>query len=121
MKNTDSSVQSDKGKLSTLRGRIGAAVAGLLALNAAGTIWLIFAGGGSISVGSRIGAAALFVLAVIFGILAVRFVLQEAARGVSQLSSVFQNLQGAEADLSCTMQNLDDPDLQHISDRKSVV
>ena len=115
MKNTDSSVQAGKGTFSTLRGKLGAAITVLLALNALGTAWLVFAGWESISAGARIGAAVLFILAVVFGIFALRIVLQEASRGVTQLGGVFQNLQGEEADLSCTMQDLDDPDLQHIS------
>ena len=115
MKNTDSSVQAGKGTFSTLRGKLGAAITVLLALNALGTAWLVLAGWESISAGARIGAAVLFVLAVVFGIFALKIVLQEASRGVTQLGGVFQNLQGEEADLSCTMQDLDDPDLQHIS------
>jgi methyl-accepting chemotaxis protein len=115
MKNTDLSVQGVQRPSSTLRGKLGAAITVLLTLNALGTAWLMFSGWENIPTGARIGAVVLFALAVAFGIFILKIVLQEASRSVSRLNDVFRNLQGAEADLSCTMQDVDDPDLQHIS------
>ena len=115
MNTTDTSAQSGQGLLSTLRGKIGAAILGLLVLNALGVGGVMLTAWGVLPASTRIILAVLFILAVAFGILALKILQREATKGVSDISAVFQNLQGQEADLSCTMQDIDNPDLQHIS------
>jgi len=115
MNTTDASAQSGRGFLSTLRGKIGAAILGLLVLNALGVGGVMLTAWGVLPASTRIILAVLFILAVAFGILALKILQREAAKGVADISAVFQNLQGQEADLSCTMQDIDNPDLQHIS------
>lgn len=115
MNTTDASAQSGQGFLTTLRGKIGAAILGLLVLNALGVGGVMLTAWGVLPASTRIILAVLFILAVAFGILALKILQREAAKGVSDISAVFQNLQGQEADLSCTMQDMDNPDLQHIS------
>jgi methyl-accepting chemotaxis protein len=115
MNTTDASAQSGQGFLTTLRGKIGAAILGLLVLNALGVGGVMLTAWGVLPASTRIILAVLFILAVAFGILALKILQREAAKGVSDISAVFQNLQGQEADLSCTMQDIDNPDLQHIS------
>jgi len=115
MNTTDTSAQSGQGLLSTLRGKIGAAILGLLVLNALGVGGVMLTAWGVLPASTRIILAVLFILAVAFGILALKILQREAGKGVSDISAVFQNLQGQEADLSCTMQDIDNPDLQHIS------
>jgi len=106
---------SGTGMLSTLGGKITATVLTLLALNAAGLLWIVLTAGSAVPAQSWGVAAALLLLTAAVGAAAVRVLRREARRGISDLSAVFQNIQGQEADLSCTMEDLDNPDLQHIS------
>jgi methyl-accepting chemotaxis protein len=104
-----------QGALSTMRGKILASVAGLVALNALAAGWTLLSAWDALPTSTRVVLVTLLVLACAGGVLAMRILQREAARGVSEISAVFQNLQGQEADLSCTMQDVDNPDLQHIS------
>ncbi|HCU68526.1 MAG TPA: methyl-accepting chemotaxis protein [Desulfomicrobium sp.] len=115
MKTTDTSASSGKGALSTLRGKIAAAVTGLVALNALGVAWTLLTAWDSLPPVTRIVLVALLVLAGAAGVFAMKALQREAAKGMAEIGAVFQNLQGQEADLSCTMQEVDNPDLQHIS------
>jgi len=54
-------------------------------------------------------------MALAFGAFALKILHREASKGIAGINAVFQNIQGQEADLSCTMQKLDNPDLQHIA------
>lgn len=103
------------GMFSTLAGKIAATVLILLALNAAGLLWIILSAGSAIPARSWGVAAVLLLLTAGVGAAAVRILQREARRGIADLNDVFQNIQGQEADLSCTMQDLDNPDLKHIS------
>ena len=114
MNRTDST-PSGKGAFSTMRGKIVASVTGLVALNALGIGWALLAAWGALSPAVRIVLVALLALACAGGVLAVRILQREASRGVSDIGAVFRNLQGEEADLSCTMKDVDNPDLQHIA------
>ena len=113
MKKTDPA--SGTGMLSTLAGKITATVLVLLALNAAGLLWVVLTAGSTIPTRSWGVAAILLLLTAAVGAAAVRILQREARKGIADLSSVFQNLQSQEADLSCTMQDFDNPDLKHIS------
>lgn len=106
---------SSGGMFSTLAGKIAATVLILLALNAAGLLWIILSAGSAIPARSWGVAAVLLLLTAGVGAAAVRILQREARRGIADLNDVFQNIQGQEADLSCTMQDLDNPDLKHIS------
>ncbi|GAB6110825.1 methyl-accepting chemotaxis protein [Desulfomicrobium salsuginis] len=115
MKTTDPSASSGKGALSTLRGKIAAAVTGLVALNALGVGWALLTAWDSLPAATRIVLVVLLILAAAAGAFAMKALQREASKGVAEIGAVFQNLQGQEADLSCTMQDVDNPDLQHIS------
>jgi methyl-accepting chemotaxis protein len=106
---------SGTGMFSTLGGKITATVLTLLALNAAGLLWIVLTAGSAVPTQSWGVAAILLLLTAGVGAAAVRILQREARRGIADINTVFQNIQGQEADLSCTMQDLDNPDLKHIS------
>lgn len=115
MTNTDSHPVSDRGPLSTLRGKITAAILILLTMNAVGVGWLILTAWSALPLMSWSIAAVLLLAAIVFGAVALKFLNREASKGISEISAVFRNIQGGDADLSCSMETLDNPDLQHIS------
>ena len=115
MEKSESSSISGKGALSTLRGKITAAILGLLALNSLGAGWALLGAWPSLSLATRLGVCLLLALAIGFGIVAMRILHREASKGVAEIGAVFSNLQGQEADLSCTMQDIDNPELAQIS------
>ena len=106
---------SGTGMFSTLGGKITATVLTLLALNAAGLLWIVLTAGPAVPAQSWGVAAILLLLTAGVGAAAIRILQREARRGITDINAVFQNIQGQEADLSCTMQALDNPDLKHIS------
>jgi methyl-accepting chemotaxis protein len=106
---------SGTGMFSTLGGKITATVLTLLALNAAGLLWIVLTAGSAVPTQSWGVAAILLLLTAGVGAAAVRILQREARRGIADINTVFQNIQGQEADLSCSMQDLDNPDLKHIS------
>jgi methyl-accepting chemotaxis protein len=106
---------SGTGMFSSLGDKIKATVLTLLALNAAGLLWIVLTAGSAVPTQSWGVAAILLLLTAGVGAAAVRILQREARRGIADINTVFQNIQGQEADLSCTMQNLDNPDLKHIS------
>ncbi|MBE1423667.1 methyl-accepting chemotaxis protein [Desulfomicrobium macestii] len=115
MKNTDSAPSSGETMLSTLRGKITATILTLLALNAAGLIWIALTASSAIPPLSWGVAGIILLLTVGIGAVALKVLHREAQRGIADINAVFQNIQGQEADLSCTMADLDNPDLKHIS------
>jgi len=115
MVSTESSPSSGKGLFSTLSGKIGASILVLLALNAGAVAWLVIGAGGSLPPLAWGGAALLLAGAAVFGTFAFRILKRDAAKSIADIGAIFQNLEGQEADLSCTMQDLDNPDLDHIS------
>ena len=106
---------NNTGTLSTLRGKITATILILLALNAAGLIWIAFNARAAISplTWGVTGTILLVTLGIAAG--ALKILHREAQRGIADINAVFRNIQGQEADLSCTMKDLDNPDLKHIS------
>jgi methyl-accepting chemotaxis protein len=106
---------SDKGALSTLRGKITAAVFVLVGLNVLSLAGMALTAWSALPTMAWGVGALLTVVAIVFGGFAVRVLRREAARSVADISAVFQNLQGQEADLSCTMTTPDNPELRHIS------
>ncbi|SFL34935.1 methyl-accepting chemotaxis protein [Desulfomicrobium norvegicum] len=115
MKNTDSAPSSGETMLSTLRGKITATILTLLALNAAGLVWIALTASSAIPPLSWGVAGIILLLTVGIGAVALKVLHREAQRGIADINAVFQNIQGQEADLSCTMADLDNPDLKHIS------
>jgi methyl-accepting chemotaxis protein len=115
MKNTDADPKSGDTMLSTLRGKITATILTLLALNAAGLIWIALTASSAIPPLSWSVAGIILLVTVGIGAVALKILHREAQRGIADISAVFQNIQGQEADLSCTMADLDNPDLKHIS------
>lgn len=109
------SAKSGNGMFSTLRGKITATILALLILNAAGLIWIALSAGNAVPPSSWGVAAAILLATVVLGVVAIRVLHREAQRGIADISAVFQNIQGQDADLSCTMEDLDNPDLKHIS------
>lgn len=115
MDNNGSSPKPGKGMLATLRGKITATILALLILNATGLIWIVLTAGGTIPPLSWGVAAAILLLTAAVGAIAIRVLSREAQRGITDLNAVFQNIQGQDADLSCTMEDLDNSELKHIS------
>lgn len=115
MKKLDSSATSGTGMFSSQQGTITATTMGLATLTTIGVGVALLAAWDALGMGIRVALVMLIALAWIFGILAMRRMRRDAAQGAADIGAVFQNLQGQEADLSCTMQNVDNPDLQHIS------
>ncbi len=111
----DSSPTSAKGLLSTPQSVIAATIAGFAAFTTLGVGLALLLAWDALGLGSRIALAALMALAWVFGVLGVRIARRAAKHCVSEISAVFQNLQGQEADLSCTMQDVDNPDLRQIT------
>jgi methyl-accepting chemotaxis protein len=115
MSHATSSPSSGKGALSTMRGKITAAIVVMASLNALGLAAVALTAWSALPASAWIAAAIVLLTTLVFGFLALKVLLREAARNVSDIGAVFQNLQGQEADLSCTMQDVDNPDLQHIA------
>ena len=106
---------SGTGASSPLRGKAAAAIVALLVLNVLGLAVIALPVRDAVPPLAWGAAALLLAAAVAFGVFSLKILRSEAARSVSDISAVFQNLQGEEADLSCTMEELENPDLQHIS------
>lgn len=115
MSHATSSPSSGTGALSTMRGKITAAIVVMASLNALGVAAVALTAWSALPASAWIAAAIVLLATLVFGFLALKVLLREAARNVSDIGAVFQNLQGQEADLSCAMQNVDNPDLQHIA------
>ena len=116
MNHATSSPSSAQGALSTMRGKITGTVAVMAALNALGVAVVAVTAWSALPASAWIAASLVLLATMLFGVLALKALHREAARNVSDIGAVFQNLQGQEADLSSTMQNVDNPDLQHIAE-----
>jgi methyl-accepting chemotaxis protein len=115
MTNATNPTPSAKGPLLTLRGKITASIIALIGLNALTLAWIALTAWSLLPALAWSVGALLLVTAIVFGAFAMRVLHRESARHVADIGSVFQNLQGQEADLSCTMTDSDNPDLRHIS------
>lgn len=100
---------------SALRTKMQAAVAALLALNALGAALTVSLGWNSLPLSVLMAVLGIAALALGIGSSAMILLPREADRNIEELSAIFRNLEGREADLSGTMKEMDNPELQNIA------
>lgn len=100
---------------SALRTKMQAAVAALLALNALGAALTVSLGWNSLPLSVLMAVLGIAALALGIGSSAMIQLPREADRNIEELSAIFRNLEGREADLSGTMKEMDNPELQNIA------
>lgn len=98
-----------------LRKKITFSIAALLAMHFLTAATLLTAARSSLTPPVTIVSMLLLGTATIGGILAARLLHRAAQSDTTELGAVFSNLDSSEADLSCTLQDMDNPDLQRIS------
>lgn len=100
---------------SALRTKLQAAVAALLILNALGAALTLGLGWNALPLSVLMAVLGSAVLTLGIGSAAMILLPREADRNIAELSSIFRNLEGREADLSGTMKEMDNPELQNIA------